>query len=522
MATHIEEPNIEWAAVYNNPFNLEDGIHSVVVDKSGNIYVIGSCEVTSNNGVHKDFLIIKYSQWGEELWATRYNGPANSTDHAVSLALDDLDFLYVTGYSEGLGTGMDITTIKFDYDGNVVWESRYSGAGANEDLGSNICVDTLGNVYVVGASVGVDSDYDYVTIAYDEFGAEKWIDRYNGEANGYDFGRDITVDSEGHIFVTGLSDGVNTKYDIVTIKYDQAGNRQWINRYDGPGNSYDFGRNVVVDSDGNVYVSGYSSGLGSWSDSTVIKYDNNGIQLWETRYNGPENWADRSNNLWVDKFGFVYITGQSYETNKTSAFATVKYDSLGNEMWAARYIGPGNKRDSSYGLAVDVLGNVYIQGPSYGIESNADITTIKYNSFGNEEWISRYDGPGHGYDYGGNLALDPLGNLYATGNIKGIDSGVDAILLKFGTSGKILLENMVNFIEDLVAFSSLRRGEANSLNVQLENILNILDTQSGAVCNQLNAFVRNVRAYIRTGKLSSIDGQRLIDCTTIVSSILCN
>ena len=57
--------------------------------------------------------------------------------------------------------------------------------------------------------------------------------------------------------------------DYATIKYNFAGVEQWVARYNGPGN----GRAVAleVDTSGNVYVTGWSTGHG-WSVYTTIKY----------------------------------------------------------------------------------------------------------------------------------------------------------------------------------------------------------------------------------------------------------
>ena len=59
-------------------------------------------------------------------------------------------------------------------------------------------------------------------------------------------------------------------------------------RYDGPGSEYNFdkGHDILVDESGNVYVTGASDSH-STGDYVTIKYNNDGVEQWVTRYDGP-------------------------------------------------------------------------------------------------------------------------------------------------------------------------------------------------------------------------------------------
>ena len=70
---------------------------------------------------------------------------------------------------------------------------------------------------------------------------------------------------------------------------------------------------------------------------------------WVARYNGPENRDDSAYAMAVDNSGNVnvYVTGESVSSGTSSDYATIKYDTNGNELWTARYNGPENSSDSA-------------------------------------------------------------------------------------------------------------------------------------------------------------------------------
>ncbi|MHA2227230.1 MAG: ABC transporter substrate-binding protein, partial [Candidatus Hodarchaeales archaeon] len=117
------------------------------------------------------------------------------------------------------------------------WAARYNGPGNRGDGASAMAVDASGNIYVTGRSWGSGTGSDYATIKYDPAGTEQWVTRYNGLENGNDVAYAIAVDASGNIYVTGRSSGSGTYDDYATIKYDPAGTEQWVARYNGLENS---------------------------------------------------------------------------------------------------------------------------------------------------------------------------------------------------------------------------------------------------------------------------------------------
>ncbi len=405
-----------------------------------------------------------------EEWVAKYNGPDNFYDITYSMIVDSYGNVYVTGGSRSYD-GENYTTVKYDTNGNELWVAYYNGPANKHGHANDITVDSLGNVYVTGKSDGTTSRWDCATIKYDPNGNEIWVKRYNGGDD--DIAYAITADTQGNIYITGHTDDKyntikydangnqiwNSKYegssgeamdivvddlsgnvyvfgrtetDLTTVAYDQDGNELWIKKY---GSCYYFSprsRYIVVDSLGNVYVVGTTKGSGTSHDFTTIKYDSLGNEIWVAKYNSPGNGIDQAFGIDLDSSGNVYVTGCSYFPSPTyREYATVKYDQNGNEIWVANY-GYGSGR----GIRVDdSLGFIYVTG-TYSNGSIATMTTIAYDQDGNELWVGNYNGPG-GEDKGIFIDVDASGNVYVSGYSKGNETYTDFCTIKYSPKEQI-------------------------------------------------------------------------------------
>jgi hypothetical protein len=243
------------------------------------------------------------------------------------------------------------------------------------------------------------------------------------------------LDSNGYAYITGESSGDLDGQsrlgfvDIFIVKYDSSGNKQWTRLL---GTSlWDSGFDIALDSNSNSYITGKTQGnldgrihAGS-EDIFVAKYDSNGNKKW-TRLLGTSN-DDIGHGIVVDSNGNSYITGFTYgdldgNTNAGSEDIFVaKYDSSGNKKWT-RLFGT-SALDTGRSIALDTNGNSYITGFTYGdLDGNtnagsADIFVAKYDSSGNKKW-TRLLGTSD-LDFGIGIAVDSDGNRYVTGSTQG-------------------------------------------------------------------------------------------------------
>jgi len=423
-----------WVNRYTDRANdYDDQAHAIAVDASGNVFVTGE-SVTS--GTSSDYATVTYNTLGQEQWAARRDG--GLWDFAYAIALDSESNAYVTGasvYEPGNLDGRDYATIKYTASGEQQWVARYDGPGHGADVATAVVTDLSGNIYVTGYSIGAGTGYDYATIKYDASGQEQWVARYNGPGNNDDQAEAMAVDGSGNVYVTGWSIGAGGLPNYATVKYSSSGQQLWVARYSGPGNVDDEAHAIGIDNAGNVYVTGQSFGAGSRFDYATIKYDTSGQQQWVMRYNGTGNGDDIANAVAIDGSGNVFVTGESKGASGNKDYATVKYDSLGQEQWVARYDGVGNGDDDAKAIVIDSSGNVYVTGASAGSGSDYDYATIKYDSAGVERWVRRYNGPGNGDDHATGIGVDLSANVYVTGYSLGSNGAYDYATVKYSQSG---------------------------------------------------------------------------------------
>jgi len=202
----------------------------ITTDASGGVYVTGrtySADFptlvgydTSYNG-DRDAFVAKFSSAGSLLWSTFLGG--NDSDWSLGITADASGDVYVTGetysadfptpagYDTSYNGDGDAFIAKFSSAGSLLW-STFLG-GNDLDQGFGIATDASGGVYVTGRTYSADfptptgydtsfdGDRDAFVAKFSSAGSLLWSTFMGGSS--IDYGRGITTDASGGVYVTG-------------------------------------------------------------------------------------------------------------------------------------------------------------------------------------------------------------------------------------------------------------------------------------------------------------------------------
>ena len=349
--------------------------------------------------------------------------------------------------------------------------------GTGDDGGSDMVLDSSGNIYVSGGFSGtVDFDpgpgvFELTggggfLAKYDNSGAFQWVIPAVG-------GR-IALDGGGNIYLTGGFSGTvdfdpgpgvfeltsGGSLDIFVAKLDNSGTFQWAHSMGGTA-GWESGLDVAVDSSTNSCV------VTGGEPILVAKYDSAGSLEWEfwVALAGGGSWGT---GVAVDGVGSVYLTGNGngdfdpgpgvFEFTSYPGGSLAKYSSSGAFEWAFR---TGGQSDVDSRVALDGSDNVYVTSsfdgtqdfdPGPGVfelttDVGLDMFLAKYDSSGGFHWAVSASGPGN--EYFVHLAVDDSGNSYVGGLFDGETAdfsgtmftnqgmGHDAFLASYDSSGKL-------------------------------------------------------------------------------------
>jgi uncharacterized protein (TIGR03437 family) len=456
----VIDPVVVYSAYFGG--SATEGANAVAADGAGNAYITGYTDATDFPTVnpeqgsltgYSNVFISKISADGTKLIYSTYLG-GTGTDIGTGIAVDSSGNALVTGWTESKDfpvanayqsqyssktLAYNAFVTKLNAAGNALVFSTYLG-GDTTDQANGIAVDSSGNAYITG---GTDSSNFPTTPGAIQGGANPG--------------------GKSFIFLTKMSGGGALVYSTFLNAGDLDGIASTA-------------QGVAVDGSGNAYVAGYTSRtdliLANALQSTykgsqaafVSKVNPSGSALVYSTYLGGSG-TDQANAIAADSSGNAYITGSTTSTDFPTVGATqaksggsldafvTKINPAGSAIVFSTYLG-GSSGDLGFGIGVDGTGKVWVAGTTtsqdfpqvnglsapfeffepdlFVTQFKADGSTLLFSSYTTD--IMAYQG-GSGRS---GFALDPAGNIYATGPTEDKRPLPDAINLT-GSNTRLLV-----------------------------------------------------------------------------------
>jgi DNA-binding beta-propeller fold protein YncE len=399
--------NEVWSVEFDGPLGLGDFPGAMALDPEGNVLILGS-----QYRDEEDFVeVLKYDRDGRLDWDVQ-----ESFGSPRSIAVDPLGDVYVLA---GGGTGFVLQ--KYDRFGGGIWKRTVGGGDPHACHGLGLALDMDGNPLVAAWSL----------FKYDPLGNLFW----QAEIAGCSHSTAIAVADDGVAAVAACLDG--DPPELLVAGYDPDGGLLWkagdvpLDPYPPPV--------IGMNRDGALFVA-CSSRTESAQVSSLRKYDPwEGKEVWTAT--SPRRGDDGPRCLAFDGRGAPYLVLADTTLETGPDILTRKYDGDGNQQWESRYDRPGHASDQLRGISVDGEGNIAVAGWSYAAGRGVDFATVKYGPDGKQLWAARRDPPG-ARGYLTSLGIDPRGDIVVTGLFGAAwsDDGGNAWTIKYGAGGELLWE----------------------------------------------------------------------------------
>jgi hypothetical protein len=336
LVKYSEDGEYKWVRTFGGP--LQDKCRGLAVDGDGDAHVAGSFEGTADfdpgdesqertSAGGMDAFMCRFDTEGDLVWVRTWGGPG--PDWATGMGIGWLGEILDTGSFAGSsdfdpGAGVDehvsngkddVFVSKLDTTGDLDWVRCWGGP--EDDRSYGVAVDWFGNAWLTGGFQGTvdfdpgdetdartsNGDYDIFLTKLSSTGDYLWTKTWGGP--GSDIGWENIADRDGNMYVIGWFEGTvdfdpgpeiaekssHGSKDIFLSMFDSDGGLVWVETIGGPGD--DEGHAVLIDDDGDVYVTGTferTVDFGTESQSEERTSQGKGVFIEKMRSSGELLW----------------------------------------------------------------------------------------------------------------------------------------------------------------------------------------------------------------------------------------
>ncbi len=169
-------------------------------DGSGNIYLAG---YGSSNGTDNDFYTVKLDEDLDLVWSVFY-GSTGIEERGQDVVVNAQGEVYATGYVDRQDGGRDYLTIKYSSNGQELWAKKRSPReNGNRATAYCMALDALDNVVISGEELRANGDGFFKTVSYSPDGDLLWEDIHNQDELSNEKPLHILLQSNGDLVVSG-------------------------------------------------------------------------------------------------------------------------------------------------------------------------------------------------------------------------------------------------------------------------------------------------------------------------------
>lgn len=322
-----------------------------------------------------------YSQEGQpQYWFSEYGdlGIDTTTEEATGVGVDSSGNVYIAG-SGGGGTNISFV-VKYDKEGNLIWQKTYE-RGSNNTQIESLTMDADDNVYIAMEDFTANDTY---LLKIDPTGSIIWQKSIACDGGGNFSVGNLATDSGKNVLLNMASGG-----DRYLFKFETDGTAVFQRQLVTAG----YGNGMSVDADDNYYT----------GESPLAKYNSSGVLQWQKSIAG----MGFINDSFSDNEGNVYCCSNSADfSDGYNREAIAKVDTNGDFVWLSG-VGPGQDflNPSVTAGVVDSSGNIY----SIAFEG-ITMNVLKMDSSGNLLWQNNFNCSGQlatfYYNAPGEVVLD--------------------------------------------------------------------------------------------------------------------
>lgn len=237
-----------------------------------NFYFFGNGNSTA------EFIFVKTDKTGDVLITQSYNIPSTGVQSLNKVIFtSDSNFVFVGRTSSSFTS--DVSVIKADKNGNLIWTKNFGGASL--DVANSLYETVSKDLIIVGYTYSFPGSCNVYILKLNNLGVLTWEKVYGGIE--YDTGNSISYIGNDNYLIGGYSEK-NNAYGFYQLKINLNGDTIQTKRIDSEYNQYCYRMFTAKDSSVVMWGGVYNS-TDYRQNAKVIKTDFSGNTIWEKSVN---------------------------------------------------------------------------------------------------------------------------------------------------------------------------------------------------------------------------------------------